>query len=907
MKQSPRLLTTRESWLITTLIIFTYLDALLTSLNQIIDRLGDISSIQEVGAFKACVQDSFTWLETNFNKLEVDTLVTERARFTDALLCTAWRLQGLASISALSLCAVGGYGRGQMQPYSDIDLLILSEKSLPKDIQEKVSEFVTFLWDIKLEIGQAVRTVKETIKLAKNDITIATNLVEARLLSGCSKAFDTLLLKVNNDKVWSSKDFFIAKLDEQQLRHSKFNGTSYNLEPNIKENPGCLRDIQNIGWVAKKHFQEYDGLTLIGHGYFTELEHAELIECRSNLWQIRFALHLVAKRSENRLLFDYQPDVARLIGFGDGKQGVEKMMKHLFRIVRRVSELNSMLMLRFKQDILNLKVKHTDIVSDDFCIQDGLISPRNKDCFASPLSILKFLELLGKHKHLKGLDADCIRQLRNARREFQSAYYHQLPQCREQFIRLVSMPEFFDLGWDVMHQHGILQSYLPQWDKIVGMMQFDLFHAYTVDEHTHRLVKYVRSYYTKPKEFPRCSRIVNNLEKPKILFLAAIFHDIAKGRGGDHSVLGEQDVHVFCEQHEISTKNAQMIAWLVRSHLLMSVVAQRRDIYDPEVIREFANQVKSQERLELLYALTLADIRATNHSLWNDWKASLLRELYLLTQKALANGLQCQMTLNDRIEDYKQKATDLLSQRNINLHKCTEFWSHLHPDYFARFNPKQIAWHTQCIVEANEIDDGVLVSASNETSKGGTELLIYGKDRPALFAQIASVLDSRNCSIHDAQITITSDGYVFDSMIVLNHENNRIESQVQVERLINAIKQQVTRPGRTHENTRQMSRQMKHLDVPTKVRFYSSQDDSTLIELEALDAPGLLARIGHVFVDTNLTLKMAKITTIGERAEDVFIVSNNEGKALTQEQQVEIRKQLKLKTDQDQIQTTNSI
>ena len=874
----------------------------MTNLDLIVERLNSIDSINDISTFKACVSDCSNWLEESFNQIHVDELVTSRADFTDLLLRKAWQLQNLDQVDKLSLCAVGGYGRGQMQPYSDIDLLILSDKGIKKDVQEKISMFITFLWDIKLEIGQAVRTVKETVALAKNDITIATNLVEARLLVGSEKTFDAMIGKVNQSKIWSSKDFFIAKSEEQKLRHGKFNHTSYNLEPNIKENPGCLRDIQNIGWVAKKHFQEYDGLTLIGHGYFTELEHAELIECRSNLWQIRFALHLVAKRSENRLLFDYQPDVARLLGFGDGKQAVEKMMKHLFRIVRRVSELNSMLMLRFEQDILNVKTKKTTLLSEDFCLSDGLISPRHDDCFGAPIKILQFLDLISRHPETKGLDADCLRQLRNARRNFQSAYYHQIPECRDFFLTLVSRPSFFDLAWDVMYQHGVLQSYLPEWDKIVGMMQFDLFHAYTVDEHTHRLVKNVRQYFTQPAEFPRCSRIVNGLEKPELIFIAAIFHDIAKGRGGDHSVLGEKDVQAFCEQHNINEKDTAIIAWLVKHHLFMSVVAQRRDIYDPDVIKEFASVVKSRDQLDLLYVLTLADIRATNHSLWNDWKASLLRELYLLTQKALENGLQCQMTLNERISDYKTKALHLLEENSINSDACQIFWDKMNPDYFARFSPKQIAWQTQSIVEMGHVDDKeILVSASNDTSKGGTELLIYCKDRPALFAQIASVLDSRNCSIHDAQIAITKDGYVFDSMIILDHDANRIEGEANVSALIKAVHKQLTRPGRSHANSRKMSRQMKQLDVPTKVRFYSSQEDSTLIELEALDAPGLLARIGHLFVDTNITLKMAKITTIGERAEDVFIVSNSEGKALTQEQQVTIQKQIKLKLDQPDV------
>ena len=872
--------------------------------DSLIEKVHAIDSINQVAEFKQCVKLNFEWLQSNFHSIHVDELVVARAKFTDALLCHAWQITGLEQEKQLTLCAVGGYGRGQLQPYSDIDLLILSKSSISKSTQNTLSEFITFLWDIKLEIGQSVRTIKETVAQAKDDVTIATNLVEARRLCGCTETFNALMAKINTQSLWSSKDFFLAKMDEQSKRHRKFNDTSYNLEPNIKENPGCLRDIQNVGWVAKKHFCEYDGMTLIGHGYFTELEHAELIECRSNLWQIRFALHLVAKRSENRLLFDYQPDVAQLLGYGEGKEAVEKMMKHLFRIVRRVTELNSMLLQCFHQDILGISDTKALSINRDFYIKDGLIGPQHEECFSSPLAILKFLALIKDNPEVRGLEGDCIRQLRNARRSFQSTYYADIAECRQAFMDLVSDPAFFDFGWDVMYQHGILQSYLPEWDKIVGMMQFDLFHAYTVDEHTHRLVKYVRRYYTQSDEFPRCSRIVNNLDEPQVLFLAAIFHDIAKGRNGDHSVLGAKDVYEFCALHNVEAKQQDMIAWLVKQHLLMSVVAQRRDIYDPEVIKEFATEVRSHTHLNLLYALTLADIRATNDNLWNDWKASLLRELYLLTQQALDNGLECQSTFQDRVDEHKTQALRLLSVEGLEKSTVEPFWSRMRSDYFARFKPKQIAWHTETIIGAGQFnEEQILVSANNQTTTAGTELLIFCKDRPALFAQIASVLDSRNCSIHDAQIILTDDGYVFDSMIILDQDSNRIDSQQRVQSIANAVRQQLIKPGRSHNNQRRMSRQMKQLDVTTKVRFFSSQENTTLIELEALDAPGLLARIGHLFVDLNITLKMAKIATIGERAEDIFIVCNEDGKALTQAQQVLLKKQLILKLDQPEVNT----
>ena len=875
------------------------------TLQSVIEQVDTITSVDDLPAIKQCVSNSYDWLKSSFDTIPVNQLVTGRAQFVDALLCHLWELFGLASEQDLALCAVGGYGRGHLQPYSDIDLLIVSKKPLKQDAQEKVGQFITLLWDIKLDVGQSVRTIKETVKLAKDDISIATNLVESRLLCGSETVFEKLWEEVNGRNTWTSKAFFAAKYDEQQARHAKFNGTAYNLEPNVKENPGCLRDIQSIGWVAKKHFKEYDGWNLVGHGYFTEQEHSELITCRMHLWKIRCALHLVAGRSENRLLFDYQPDVATMLGYGEeGKRSVEKMMRDFFRVVRRVSELNRMLLQRFSYDMLNQSVQQTLHINSEFSLLDNMISPRHDNVFNSPESILDFLMLIAETPDVKGLDTDCIRQLRDAHRAFETEYFVEREACREKLIDLFRHPRFFDFAWDIMHQYGILQAYLPQWDAIVGMMQFDLFHAYTVDEHTHRLVKHVNHYFSKDnKEFPRCGRICRNLDKPEILYIAAIFHDIAKGRNGDHSTLGAQDVLDFCELHKLPSEDAHLISWLVENHLLMSVVAQRRDIYDPDVINEFAGAMRSHTHLNLLYTLTLADIRATNDNLWNDWKASLLRELYLMTQKALDNGLQCQVTLNERVDTHKHLAKQALSEQGVDMEAVDVLWARLDDDYFVRFKPAQIAWHTQEIINAQADwmgadDTRLLVRANDSSAKGGTEILIYGKDRKALFAQVASVLDSRNCSIHDAHITVTRDGYVFDSLLVLENDGSRLSSDSRIKTLEKAIYEQLEKPGRAHNNKRKLPRQMRQLDVPTKVRFFTVGEDATLVELEALDTPGILAKVGHAFVDCQVTLKLAKIATIGERAEDIFIVSNDAGKALTQEQQVALKKQILFKLDQ---------
>ncbi len=867
------------------------------ALQSLLSQVKLLNSTDNIDAFKTCIQNSYEWLDNEFDTTDISSLVTGRAAFVDALLVQAWRLYDLHLVGNLALVAVGGYGRGHLQPYSDVDLLILSKKSLSQSARETITSFVTFLWDIGLDIGQSVRTIKETYNLAKEDVTIATNLIESRWLIGDKGVFEGLQKKIQSRTFWPSKDFFLAKFEEQQKRHGKFNDTSYNLEPNIKENPGCLRDIQAIGWVAKKHFSALKGQELVDAGYFSHEELQELIECRMFLWRFRFVLHLETGRSENRLLFDYQPQVAKRLGYGDeGKASVEKMMKAFFRVVRRVSELNDMLLQHFRQDILSLKVKQVEDINGDFQLWDGLIYAKHEKVFDQPAKILSFFHILTNVPNIRGLHSATLRLLRSARRMYQkqNTYLCEFPECRDQFNQLVKKPEFFYFAWDLMHKHGIMQAYLPQWDHIVGMMQFDLFHAYTVDEHTHRLIKNLAN-YSNPAEataFPRCRRIVQNLDKPELLFVAGIFHDIAKGRKGDHSTLGAEDVREFCHQHGYNQQDTNLIAWLVQHHLLMSVVAQRRDIYDPDVIQEFAGVVRNQEHLEHLYALTLADIRATNSNLWNDWKSSLLRELFMMTKKALEAGLECKIDMQSRVEEHQQKARELLNDsvepENIDL-----IWNSFRDDYFARFKPDQIAWHCREMVKQIPVrDEQVHIALSDSTAKAGTELIIYGQDRPRLFAQVASVLDSRNCSIHDAQIMVTKDGYIFDSFIILEQDGKRISSPSRLKSLKTAIVDQLQKPGVEHQNNRRIPRQLKQLPVPTKVRFFGNQPDITMMELEALDAPGLLAKLGHIFVEHGLSLKMAKITTIGERAEDLFILSNRDGKALASQEQVQLMRRI---------------
>ena len=582
------------------------------------------------------------WQKQQFPVSEVTQIVAARAQFVDQVLIKLWCQHNLDEYQ-ISLIAVGGYGRGELHPYSDVDILLLTQEKTDKALEEKISAFITQLWDVKLDIGHSVRSVKECLKQSVNDVSIATNLMEMRQICGNEALTQQLQPLLNEDVFWTSKKFFIAKREEQQLRHKQYHGAAYTLEPNLKANPGGLRDIQTIGWVAKRHFNADYLEELVEHKYLTTNECFELLECQDYLWRMRCALHFIAGRSENRLLFDYQADVAELMGFGDGgKVAVERMMKRFFRIIGRVAELNKMLLQHFEYVIIKDRIHQKEIViNDEFVVLDGLIKATNKRIFTRSTKIMELFLIIAKTPEITDLHPDTLQLMRNARRRLVSGMID-YAECRRLFIEIVRHPQGLGLAFTLMHRHSILAAYLTEWRNIVGQMQFDLFHAYSVDEHSYRLIKNLYRFSQKEHndEFPLCSKIVQRIRKPEVLFLAGVFHDIAKGRGGDHSKLGAVDALNFSKIHKLNSHDGRMIAWLVEQHLLMSVTAQRRDISNPEVIKNFAKIVRDEAHLDYLYCLTVADMRATNESLWNSWKANLLEELYANTKYAFRRGLE---------------------------------------------------------------------------------------------------------------------------------------------------------------------------------------------------------------------------------------------------------------------------
>ncbi|MCF1426412.1 MAG: bifunctional uridylyltransferase/uridylyl-removing protein GlnD [Shewanella sp.] len=842
-------------------------------------------------AAKCALMDQNQALLSQFRShTPIAQLVVQRCRFVDELLQCAWRDLGLGALP-IALIAVGGYGRGELHPHSDVDILFLLGEELNARGEQALSTFIAYLWDAGLEIGHSVRTLSQTLEQGRGDITIATNLLEARLLAGSPTLFDALSDAIREGDFWPSNAFFLAKREEQNTRHAK--ASAFDLEPNLKSCPGGLRDIQTIAWVAMRHFNAANLTELLDHGFLDQYELDELLECQHFLWELRFALHIIADRDENRLLFELQPQVAELMGYQDGTVlAVEEMMKRYYRTVRRVMELNEMLLQLFKRATLTgEKVLTISPIDQDFQRRGRFIEALDEQLFDQPEQIIRLFLLVARNSNIQGIFAPTLRSLRRARRaQMQPLCSHDA--CREIFMEILHHPRGIP-ALSLMHKHGVLSAYLPAWRAIEGQMQFDLFHAYTVDEHTHRLLLNIER-FAQPKqkeEFPLGSVLINQLPKKELLLLAAIFHDIAKGRGGDHSTLGAQDAQDFCKQHGMSVHDCRLVAWLVRHHLLMSVTAQRRDISDPEVVAKFADVVRDAVHLSYLYCLTVADICATNDQLWNSWKGTLLRELYFTTQRVLARGKEKPVDIRARVREHQAKARKELLRRGITEKNIDALWARFKANYFLRHMPNQIAWHSEAILKHRA--EEALVLLSKQTSRGGTELFIYCPDKPKLFATVMAVLDNKNIDVHDAMVMSSRDNYALDSFIILEQNGEAVSQLSRIQSIRKALVKALGADVVNLPKFRKLPRKMKPFKVATQVSFLlGSRHDTSKMELIALDCPGLLAKVGDIFYRCGVVLVAAKITTIGERAEDFFILQTREGQALDEAQQQQLSEAL---------------
>ncbi len=816
-------------------------------------------------------------------------LVPRHAAFIDAILERAWRRHFDPADQDVALIAVGGYGRGELHLGSDIDLMILLRGDDHERYREHIEPFITFLWDIGLEVGHSVRSLAECIEQSARDITIETNLLEARLLCGeAGELFAALVGLIRDDSVWTSRRYFEEKLAEQQARHARYHDTGYNLEPNVKESPGGLRDIQMIGWVSQRHFAAATLHDLVDHEFLTEEEYATLIAGQDFLWQVRAGLHVLAGRREDRLLFDYQRTLAEQFGYHDdeaGRLGVEQFMKQYYRVVMELSRLNEMLLQLFQETILYADDHATpQPLNRRFQVRHRFLEAISDDVFESyPFALLELFLLMQQHPELQGVRASTIRLVRSHRHLIDDAFRADV-RARSLFMEILRQPQGITHELRRMNRYGVLAAYLPAFGAVVGLMQYDLFHVYTVDEHTLRVVRNLRR-FTVPEhhhEFPRLSQIAQTLPKIELLYLAGLFHDIAKGRGGDHSKLGASDAEQFCRDHYLGRYDTQLVTWLVDHHLTMSRTAQREDTSDPDVINSFANMVGDQVRLDYLYLLTVADIRATNSKLWTSWKETLLAELYTSTKRALRRGLEHPLDAQERIRGVSVMARALLKSRQVPDDQVSAVWAEFSDEYFLRHKADEIAWHTQ-LIAAHDAPEKPLIAVRQEGPRGGSEIFVYTRDAQRLFAQTTSILEQLGLTVVDARIITSRSGHTLDSYVVLDDSGAPIEASYRLDEIRNRLQQGLaSKDGTPQPVARRTPRHLQHFPLPTRIDFSTDLNgERTVVELIAADRPGLLSRVGQAFSSCGARVQNAKIGTFGNRAEDVFYITDERDMAIT--------------------------
>jgi [protein-PII] uridylyltransferase len=846
-----------------------------------------------ITVFKDAINAASTQFNRRFQEGEdIRTLVYERALFVDCIVHYAWyQFDWGEDSSHISLIAVGGYGRGELHPHSDIDLLVLldTEEDTGR-YQRSIESFITLLWDIGLEIGQSVRTIEQCLEIARKDITVATNILECRTILGPDDLRQRLMEQTSPEHMWPADEFFRAKWDEQIKRHDKHNNTEYNLEPNVKNAPGGLRDIQTISWVAKRFFGVRTLRQLEGRGFFTEAEYAILRSGEEFLWKVRYGLHLLAGRPEERLLFDYQRELATMFGYQDTPErlAVEQFMHWYYRIVLALGELNDVLMQFLDEAILQKgQSKEVTPINQRFQLRDNYIEVTHTKVFKEePSALLEIFVLMGNNPDIRGPRASTIRLIRENRERIDDDFRNN-PKNQKLFMGLLGCPYGLFTQLKRMKRYGILGRYLPEFGRVTGQMQHDLFHIYTVDAHTLLVVKNMRLFRHPDAEemFPVAAHVMKRLPRHELLYIAGLYHDIGKGRGGDHSTLGAVDAREFCERHGLSPRETRLICWLVEKHLLMSKVSQKQDISDPDVIHNFALEVGDQLHLDYLYALTVADMNATNPDIWNNWRASLLRQLYLETKRALRRGLENTVDKQDVIEETQAAAIHKLKRKGFHEDQVRAIWSDMGEDYFLRESHLDIAWHTAAI--AKHDGQGPLILIDKTTApdhEGATQIFIRAKERSNVFAAAATCLDQLNLSIQDARIYHSQSGYTVDTFYVLDQHGSPIgDDPGRLKRIYRSLTEELSLvedyPSVIHRRT---PRQLKHFAMPTRTSINNDISSGyTVLEVISPDRPGLLARIGRIFIEFGVQLQNAKITTLGERVEDIFFITDDTGQPLS--------------------------
>ncbi len=835
-------------------------------------------------------------------------VVNVRAAAIDDALQYLWHRQNLPE-HELALLAVGGYGRREMLPYSDVDILVLSRQALSVELGDQISAFVSSLWDIGFKPGVSVRSLEECMEAAQ-DITVATSLVESRLIIGDANLARQPRKIVS--KTWSDKTFFEEKIKEQQRRYAQHNNTESNLEPDVKNAPGGLRDLNQIGWIAKRHFRVVRVYDLVHLGFISDFELKELERAEDFLWQVRYQLHRITGRDENRLLFDYQRDVASRLGFiqqddDPNNYAVEQFMKAYYRVAMKVSTLNEMLLAYFYESVIEPRLNDDEQpaitpINERFELIGGKIAASHHRVFSeTPSAILELFFLMASQPDNKGIRARTLRLLMLAAKSIDENFRNN-PVHRAMFMAILRAPHNLYHTLHAMKRYGVLGKYIPAFGQITGLMQYDLFHIYTVDAHTLLLIRNLQR-FGKPefaKEYPVVSSVFQRLDRKEIVYLAAIFHDIAKGRGGDHSELGAEDALKFCRDHGLTERESKIVAWLANHHLVMSITSQKKDISDPDIVKAFADQMGDMIHLDYLYTLTVADINATNPKLWNSWRASLMRQLYTKARDIIRTGLDRPVDHQLIIEDTKFEAMQALSD-NYPYEAVEAIWKELGDDYFLKERADEVAWHTKAIIEHGDNPAPlVLIREHRQLSKDAAEIFIYTRDLPNLFAATVTVLDQMNLDVQDARIITAAKAFSLDTYVVLDRFGTLLTEAERKHEVVSALTNALSHPEAFPTlMERRIPRQLRHFAVQNEVSVsLNTVLQQNIVEIMTLDQPGLLARIGSLFMLQGLDIHSARIATLGERAEDAFFVTKRDGTALTEQEGFEFSRMLRLALDE---------
>ncbi|MFZ5523891.1 MAG: [protein-PII] uridylyltransferase [Pseudomonadota bacterium] len=821
----------------------------------------------DVAALRSSLRDDRSALKQSFLQHgKAARLLSLHSKLIDKYLLLVW--QQLDMPEQIALVAVGGYGRGELYPRSDIDLLILLDGEPDDDLQQKLHQLIGILWDIGLEVGHSIRTIAQCLTESA-DITVQTNLLEARLIGGDAKLFGELHSAIHQNL--DLHKFFIAKQQEQQQRHARYLEIDFNLEPNLKESPGGLRDLQTITWIARAGGLGTRWTEFAQAGLISPAEARQIALHDALLQTLRVRLHYLAERREDRLIFDFQTQLAEQMGIAASanRRASEHLMQRYYHTKRAVLQFNAILLQNLHDHLFREKPQLHPL-NERFMVVGTLLDVRDEELFEhTPSAIFELFLLMEQHPELTDLSAKTLRALWRAQHKIDAAFRKD-PQNRARFMEILRQPKGVLHALRRMNQYGILGAYIPAFGRIVGQMQHDLFHVYTVDEHTLMVVRNLRRFAVPQfaHEYPLCSRLMGEFARPEVLYIAGLFHDIAKGRGGDHSQLGKKDARAFCKLHQLSHDDIELIAWLVEQHLTLSATAQKQDLSDPEVIANFAAKIRNDRYLVALYLLTVADVRGTSPKVWNAWKAKLIEDLFRLTRRYLRDG-----RVADQLGEIRREATTALNLYAMSPDTYQLLWAQLDDSYFMDHEAQEIAWHTRSLAFKVNTDTAIVKARLSRMGEG-LQVMVYCPDQRGLFARICDFFARMNYTIVEAKIHTTQHGYALNSFQIMEAMRSKtvyrdIMTYIEFELAQQIMQAKPIAPAATGR----VSRQLKHFPISTEVEIKPDHKGMYVLSLVAGDRPGLLARVALIMDKHNIRLHRAKINTLGSRAEDVFWIS----------------------------------